>query len=55
MENKKKIERKIVQSFTISKELLIETKKCLKKDNFSEYTCKALEEYNKKAKKWNIT
>ena len=45
---KTKIERKVVQSFTISKELLKETRKCCKEDSFSKYTCKALEDYNKK-------
>jgi hypothetical protein len=47
---RKAVDRKVVQSFTISKELLKETRAFCVEVSFSKYTCDALIEYNKKCK-----
>ena len=49
--SKKKVDRKVVHSFTIDKKLLEESRKCCKQISLSKYICLALEEYNKEQKK----
>lgn len=47
---KKKVDRKVVHSFTIDKKLLEESRKCCKQISLSKYICLALEKYNKQVK-----
>ena len=50
---KKKVDRKVVHSFTIDKKLLEESRKCCKQISLSKYICLALEEYNSSNTKLN--